>query len=100
VFAEKSDRRHEWRSSMTARRHLHLNLNILNSGFYGSAWRAPESEPGAAFDVQHYVRNAQIAERGGFDAIFLADTPALKTIRPIGPIRRSSRPSSSPPSPP
>ena len=70
---------------MSNAKKLHLNLNILNSGFYGSAWRAPGSEPGAAFDVQHYVRNAQIAERGLFDAIFLADTPALKdnpTYRP------------------
>lgn len=70
---------------MSDNRKLHLNLNILNSGFYGSAWRAPGSDPYAAFDVQHYVRSAQIAERGLFDAIFLADTPALKdnpTYRP------------------
>lgn len=63
---------------MSARRELHLNLNILNAGFYGSAWRAPESRPDAAFTAEHYVRNAIVAERGTFDAVFLADTPALK----------------------
>lgn len=59
-------------------RQLHLNLNILNAGFIGSAWRDPASDPGAVFDVNHYVRAAQIAEKGLFDAIFLADTPGLK----------------------
>jgi FMN-dependent oxidoreductase (nitrilotriacetate monooxygenase family) len=58
-------------------RKLHLNVNLLHSGVYASAWRLPDSDPGAFFDVGHYVRVAQIAERGKFDAIFLADTPAV-----------------------
>lgn len=58
-------------------RQLHLNVNLLHSGVYASAWRQPESDPGAFFDVGHYVRVAQIAERGKLDAIFLADTPAV-----------------------
>ncbi|KIU44846.1 MULTISPECIES: LLM class flavin-dependent oxidoreductase [Bradyrhizobium] len=58
-------------------RQLHLNVNLLHSGVYASAWRLPESDPGACFDVGHYVRVAEIAERGKFDAIFLADTPAI-----------------------
>ncbi len=61
---------------MTSRK-LHLNVNLLHSGVYASAWRLPDSNPGAFFDVGHYVRVAQIAERGKFDAIFLADTPAV-----------------------
>ncbi|MFD2252094.1 FMN-dependent oxidoreductase (nitrilotriacetate monooxygenase family) [Pseudochelatococcus lubricantis] len=60
-----------------SRRELHLNINILNSGFYASAWRAPASDPSAFVDVNHYVRNARIAERGKFDAVFLADTPVF-----------------------
>lgn len=59
------------------RRELHLNVNTLNSGFYGSAWRAPGGDPTAFIDVRHYVRVAQIAERGTFDAIFLADVPSF-----------------------
>ncbi|HEY0290737.1 MAG TPA: LLM class flavin-dependent oxidoreductase [Hansschlegelia sp.] len=58
-------------------RQLHLNVNILNVGFYGSAWRTPRADPQGFVDVGHYVRTAQIAERGTFDAIFLADAPAL-----------------------
>jgi FMN-dependent oxidoreductase (nitrilotriacetate monooxygenase family) len=60
-----------------APRQLHLNVNLLHSGVYASAWRLPESDPRACFDVGHYVRVAQIAERGKLDAIFLADTPAI-----------------------
>jgi FMN-dependent oxidoreductase (nitrilotriacetate monooxygenase family) len=60
-----------------ATRKLHLNVNLLHSGVYASAWRQPESDPGAGFDVGHYVNVAKIAERGKFDAIFLADTPAI-----------------------
>jgi hypothetical protein len=58
-------------------RQLHLNVNLLHSGVYASAWRLPESDPRACFDVGHYVRVAQIAERGRLDTIFLADTPAI-----------------------
>jgi len=58
-------------------RQLHLNVNLLHSGVYASAWRLPESDAGACFDVGHYVLVAQIAERGKLDAIFLADTPAV-----------------------
>ncbi|MGF6427244.1 MULTISPECIES: LLM class flavin-dependent oxidoreductase [Bradyrhizobium] len=58
-------------------RQLHLNVNLLHSGVYASAWRLPESDPRACFDVGHYVRVAEIAERGKLDAIFLADTPAI-----------------------
>ncbi|MDB5653621.1 MAG: class flavin-dependent oxidoreductase [Tardiphaga sp.] len=61
---------------MTTRK-LHLNVNLLHSGVYASAWRQPESDPYAGFDVGHYVNVAKIAERGKFDAIFLADTPAI-----------------------
>ncbi|MBR1222159.1 LLM class flavin-dependent oxidoreductase [Bradyrhizobium sp. U87765 SZCCT0131] len=60
-----------------AARQLHLNVNLLHSGVYPSAWRQPESNPGAFYDVQHYVQVAQVAERGKLDAIFLADTPAV-----------------------
>jgi len=58
-------------------RQLHLNVNLLHSGTYASAWRLPDSDPHACFDIGHYVRVARIAERGKLDAIFLADTPAI-----------------------
>ena len=58
-------------------RQLHLNVNILHSGFLPSAWRLPESDPWAFADVQHYIRVAQIAEAGKLDAVFLADNAAI-----------------------
>lgn len=58
-------------------RQLHLNVNILHSGFVPSAWRLPDADPRAFVDVQHYVRVAQIAERGKLDAVFLADNAAI-----------------------
>src|SRR6218665_3866086 len=62
---------------LMSERQLHLNVNLLHSGVYASAWRLPDSDPGAFYDIQHYVNVAKIAERGKFDAIFLADTPAI-----------------------
>jgi FMN-dependent oxidoreductase (nitrilotriacetate monooxygenase family) len=56
---------------------LHLNLNFLNAGTYGSAWRWPGSDPKAFADIKHYVRTAQLAEKGTFDAVFLADNPGI-----------------------
>ena len=58
-------------------RTLHLNVNLLHSGVYPSAWRLPGSRPDAFVDIDHFIRVARIAERGKLDAIFLADTPAI-----------------------
>lgn len=58
-------------------RQLHLNVNILHSGFVPSAWRLPESDPWAFADVGHYVRVARIAEAAKLDAVFLADNAAI-----------------------
>ncbi|MFG1480054.1 LLM class flavin-dependent oxidoreductase [Xanthobacter sp. V4C-4] len=62
-------------------RRLHLNLNFLNAGTVGSAWRWPGNDPKAFFDIDYYIRVAQLAEKGTFDSVFLADFPAL-TGRP------------------
>nr|WP_315597687.1 LLM class flavin-dependent oxidoreductase [uncultured Cupriavidus sp.] len=70
----------------TPPRQLHLNLNALHSGFVPSAWRLPDSDPRAFIDVQHFVRLAQVAEAGKFDAIFLADNASIAdqiNFRPI-----------------
>ncbi len=62
---------------MTSERQLHLNVNALGAGFYASAWRHSDSDPLAFKDIQHYIEIARIAERGTFDAIFLADVLAV-----------------------
>lgn len=64
-------------SAQGAPRRLHLNVNILHSGFVPSAWRLEHADPRAFADVAHYVRVSQIAERAKFDAVFLADNAAI-----------------------
>ncbi|MFG1606795.1 LLM class flavin-dependent oxidoreductase [Actinoplanes sp. NPDC049265] len=61
---------------MTGRK-LHLNAFLMTVGHHEAAWRLPESDPFAHVDVRHYVRLAQIAERGKLDSLFLADSPVL-----------------------
>ncbi|KGS08053.1 MULTISPECIES: LLM class flavin-dependent oxidoreductase [Burkholderia] len=60
-----------------SRRQLHLNVNILHSGFVPSAWRVDDADPRAFVDVAHYVRVARIAEAAKFDAVFLADNASI-----------------------
>jgi len=52
---------------------LHLNAFLMEAGHHEASWRLPDTDPGAALDVQHYIRLAQIAEAAKFDSIFLAD---------------------------
>jgi FMN-dependent oxidoreductase (nitrilotriacetate monooxygenase family) len=58
-------------------RQLHLNAFLMSCGHHEAAWRLPESDPFANTDLRHWTNLAQIAERGTFDSIFLADAPAL-----------------------
>lgn len=59
-------------------RPLHLNAFLMGVGHHEAAWRLPESDPAATSSLDHYVNLARIAERGTFDSVFLADTPALR----------------------
>jgi len=72
--------------SRQAPRQLHLNINILHSGFVPSAWRVADADPQAFIDVGHYIRVAQLAEAAKFDAVFLADNASIADqidFRPI-----------------
>ena len=59
-------------------RRLHLNAFLMEAGHHEAAWRLPESDPRADFDLQHWVRLARLAEAAKFDSLFLADGPALQ----------------------
>jgi FMN-dependent oxidoreductase (nitrilotriacetate monooxygenase family) len=59
------------------RRQLHLNAFLMSSGHHEAAWRLPQSDPHADFDVSHWVSLARLAERGKLDSLFLADGPSL-----------------------
>ena len=61
----------------TAQRELHLNAFLMEAGHHEAAWRLPESNPRADFDLQHWIDLAQLAESAKFDSLFLADGPAL-----------------------
>jgi FMN-dependent oxidoreductase (nitrilotriacetate monooxygenase family) len=68
-------------------RQLHLNAFLMSSGHHEAAWRLPESDPHADFDLAHWIRLARIAEAGKLDSLFLADGPALwhsAEFRPAG----------------
>ncbi|MBE9375524.1 LLM class flavin-dependent oxidoreductase [Saccharopolyspora sp. HNM0983] len=60
-------------------RTMHLNAFLMNVGHHEAAWRLPQSDPAANEDIRHYIELARIAERGTFDSVFLADSPALRT---------------------
>ncbi|GAA2728716.1 LLM class flavin-dependent oxidoreductase [Actinocorallia aurantiaca] len=60
------------------RRTISLNFNLSGVGHHTSAWRHPDSRTERALDLDYYVQLARTAEAGGFDSIFIADTPALR----------------------
>ena len=62
---------------MTEPRQLHLNVNLLNAGVYGGAWRHADCDPAAFADVEHYVHYARLCEAAKLDAVFLADGAVL-----------------------
>jgi FMN-dependent oxidoreductase (nitrilotriacetate monooxygenase family) len=63
---------------MTSPRQLHLNAFLMEAGHHEAAWRLPESNPNADFDLEHWIRLAQLAESAKFDSLFLADGPTLQ----------------------
>lgn len=56
---------------------LHLNVNAAGSGAHPGSWRWPDAAPQDVHDPAHFARLARIAERGLFDAVFLADNSYL-----------------------
>ncbi|MCW2753734.1 MAG: FMNH2-dependent monooxygenase [Marmoricola sp.] len=62
---------------MTARpeRRLHLNAFLMEAGHHEAAWRLPQSNARAEFDLAHWIGLAQLAESAKFDSLFLADGP-------------------------
>ncbi|MEH2306123.1 LLM class flavin-dependent oxidoreductase [Nostoc sp.] len=63
---------------MTTTRKLRLGAFIQATGHHISAWRHPDSQADAGLNFEHYKEITQTAERGLFDAVFLADSPSLQ----------------------
>src|SRR6476469_10117272 len=69
------------------RRELDLNAFVMEAGHHEAAWRLPQSNPRADFDLAHWIQLSQLAEDAKFDSLFLADGPALPSsgeFRPPG----------------
>lgn len=70
----------------TAKAPLILSAGINSTGYSAGSWNAPGRAPKRFLDYAHYRDAARLAHRGGLDALFLSDHPALQrdnTIRPI-----------------
>jgi FMN-dependent oxidoreductase (nitrilotriacetate monooxygenase family) len=61
---------------------MRLGAFMWGVGHHLAAWRHPSADPSLVTDWRHYVRLAQLAERGKFDAIFFADNVGLPASRP------------------
>ncbi|MET0386856.1 MAG: LLM class flavin-dependent oxidoreductase [Polyangiales bacterium] len=58
---------------MGQKRQIRLGAFISGPGHHVAAWRHPESEADGRFNLEHLKQVTQTAERGLFDAVFLAD---------------------------
>ncbi|GBD57812.1 LLM class flavin-dependent oxidoreductase [Gluconobacter wancherniae] len=53
--------------------HMKLAAFLLPTGHHAAAWRHPGSAPDAGSNFQRQLDQAKLAERGLFDAVFIAD---------------------------
>ncbi|KQV84419.1 LLM class flavin-dependent oxidoreductase [Rhizobium sp. Root1220] len=58
---------------MGERSQLRLGAFLYPTGHHIAAWRHPDAQADAGSNFAHYVELAQLAERGKFDLIFMAD---------------------------
>ncbi|HQC29957.1 MAG TPA: nitrilotriacetate monooxygenase, partial [Methylotenera sp.] len=54
-------------------RKIRLGAFLPGAGQHVAAWRHPDANADGAFTFEHYKNLAQTAEKGLFDAFFLAD---------------------------
>lgn len=59
------------------RRMMHLGAFVHETGQHVAAWRHPDAHTGAGTCFAEMVEVAQLAERGKFDLLFLADSAAV-----------------------
>jgi alkanesulfonate monooxygenase SsuD/methylene tetrahydromethanopterin reductase-like flavin-dependent oxidoreductase (luciferase family) len=73
-------------------RGMRLGLSIRGHGYHPAAWRHPDVPADGTLHVEHYVRSAQIAERGKLDMIFFADGAGIRQGDiPHGSLSRAGR---------
>ncbi|WP_431284667.1 LLM class flavin-dependent oxidoreductase [Humitalea sp. 24SJ18S-53] len=75
---------------MARRPFMKLGMSMRGLGYHPAAWRHPNVPADGTLRFEHYVRNAQAAERGKFDMIFFADGIGLRERdEPRGSLARS-----------
>lgn len=62
---------------MSAARTLKLGFILHGVGRTWNDWRHPDRDVGASTSFAHYTRQAQTAERGRFDFVFVADSLSI-----------------------
>jgi len=62
---------------MTTARHIKLGFILHGVGRTWTDWRHPDADPGASTNFRFYTRQAQLAERGKFDFLFVADSLSI-----------------------
>ncbi len=60
------------------KRMMKLAAHIHATGHHVAAWMHPRSDKDAGSNPEHYMKSAQLAERGKFDIMFLADSPGIR----------------------
>ena len=65
---------------MTAPRQIKLLAFLLQTGGHGAGWRHPDAQPGRLHDFAFYRDLARTAERGKFDALFIADAQGFRRL--------------------
>jgi alkanesulfonate monooxygenase len=71
-------------------RMMHLGAFFAPSGHHTASWRHPNAQADAAINISHQAEMARLAERGKFDLIFLADSPAARETH-IESMKRSTQ---------
>ncbi|MFC7556869.1 LLM class flavin-dependent oxidoreductase [Pseudoroseomonas wenyumeiae] len=75
---------------MRPRGQMKLGMSMRGIGYHPAAWMHPDVPADGTLSFQHYVRNAQAAERGKFDMIFFADGIGIREKdEPRGSLARS-----------
>jgi FMN-dependent oxidoreductase (nitrilotriacetate monooxygenase family) len=70
-------------------RHIKLGVSMIGLGYHPAAWRHPDTPAGGNMQLRHFINMAQIAERGLFDMVFLADGVGIRAYdEPPGSLSR------------
>jgi FMN-dependent oxidoreductase (nitrilotriacetate monooxygenase family) len=79
-----------WSVNAMAGRMMRIGMSIRGIGYHPAAWRHPDVPADGTLRIEHYVRNAQTAERGKCDMIFFADGIGIRERdAPRGALARS-----------